>query len=127
MVIAPTTAPSMMPTRGTTIDERTATRRSTARKIAVPANANAVAATILSIGGAWGNRMSIASSPSPAHWLVPAVVGSTNRFCVMSCMITPEMLIAVAAKIRASVRGTREMKNISAAAGSVKRLPSEMS
>src|SRR5690625_6382056 len=40
VVIAPTTAPSMMPTKGTTIDEVTATRRSTPKKIIVPMKAN---------------------------------------------------------------------------------------
>src|SRR5690606_40560598 len=74
VVTEPTTAPSMMPTSGTTIEERTATRRRTPRNTMVPTNAAALASTILTIGGAPGHTRSVTSTPSPAHWLVPAVV-----------------------------------------------------
>src|SRR5690625_697880 len=113
VVIAPTTAPSMMPTKGTTIDEVTATRRSTPKKIIVPMKANTEATSMRTMGGDPGMTMKTKSNPSPDHWVVPAVVGSTNLFWVIICMMTPDRLMAMAAKIRARVRGTREMKNIS--------------
>ncbi len=106
VVIDPTTAPSMMPTRGTMIDDLIAIRRSTTMNTIVPpANAKTTETTIFVRGAAFGIRISVNNSPRPAHWAVPAVVGSTNLFCVMSCMITPATLIATAAKISASVRG----------------------
>src|SRR5690625_3921585 len=83
VVTEPITAPSMMPTSGTMIEDRTATRRSTPRKIIVPTNAAALARTIRTIGGAPGHSRSVTSTPRPAHWLVPAVVGSTNLFWVV--------------------------------------------
>lgn len=47
------------------------------------------------------------SKPIFAASRVPAVVGDTNLFCVICCMITPETLIPTPAKIRAAVRGNR--------------------
>lgn len=40
---------------------------------------------------------------------VPAVVGATNRFWVICCMISPQMLIPTPARISATVRGIRLM------------------
>lgn len=47
------------------------------------------------------------SSPILAASRVPAVVGATNLFCVICCMITPEILIPTPARINAAVRGIR--------------------
>ena len=38
---------------------------------------------------------------------MPAVVGDTNLFCVICCIITPETLIPTPAKTKAAVRGIR--------------------
>ncbi len=108
----------MMPTSGTITEPVTPTRRRTARKTIVPANANRLATAIFASGGASGATSSMASTPRPAHSLVPAVVGSTNLFWVIICMITPLIVIAMAAKINANVRGTREIHQTSACAGS---------
>ena len=51
--------------------------------------------------------------PSPAHSVVPVVVGSTNLFWVSSCITRPHMAIAAPASASATVRGTRVMKNMS--------------
>ena len=45
------------------------------------------------------------SSPIFAASRVPAVVGDTNLFCVICCMITPEILMPTPANISAAVRG----------------------
>ena len=110
----PTTAPSMMPTMGTISDERSDTRRRKAKKSSVPTNAAMIAALILVAMPADGTRIVTASSPSPAHSVAPVVVGSTKRFCVMSCMTSPDIAIAAPASTSAIVRGTRVMANISA-------------
>jgi hypothetical protein len=54
-------------------------------------------------------------------------VGSTNLFWVTICMITPEMLIAIAAKIGANVRDTRAIKNMLRASASLSNVSTEMS
>ena len=56
--------------------------------------------------------MSEKSRPSPAHSVVPVVVGSTKRFWVSSCMTSPLMAMAAPARIKAMVRGTRVVKNM---------------
>ena len=109
----PTTAPSMMPTMGTISDERRDTRRRKRKKTIVPMKAAMIAPIIRSRRLAPGKRIITASRPRPAHSVVPVVVGSTNRFCVSSCMTRPDIAIAAPARTSATVRGMRVMANIS--------------
>lgn len=60
-----------------------------------------------------GNTISVTNRPRPAHSVVPVVVGSTKRFWVSSCMMSPHIAIAAPASTSAIVRGTRVMPNIS--------------
>ena len=113
MEAAPTTAPSMMPTIGTIREDCSRTRRRKRKKTMVPTNAKSTAPVIRVTMLAPGIRIMVTSSPSPAHSVVPVVLGSTKRFCVMSCMIRPHMAMEAPASTRATVRGTRVMANIS--------------
>ena len=108
-----TTAPSMMPMIGTMSELRSATRLRNKKKIIVPAKAKMTAPTMRSRTVEVGNTIIVASRPSPAHSVVPVVVGSTKRFCVSSCLTSPHMAIAAPASTSAMVRGTRVMPNIS--------------
>ncbi len=109
-----TTAPSMMPTRGTTSEDRKAIRRSTVMKISVPTRAAALATSICTVSPARGASRVTTSRPRAAHSVEPVVVGSTNLFWVSSCITRPEVLIAIPASTSARVRGTREAQNICA-------------
>ncbi len=111
--MAPTTAPSMMPTIGTISDEVSWTRRRNRKKIRVPTKAATMAPIIRGISPAPGATIIMIIRPSPAHSVVPVVVGSTNRFCVSSCMTRPDIAIAAPASTSATVRGMRVMLNIS--------------
>src|SRR5699024_2522464 len=90
----PMTAPSMIPTMGTTMDERSVTRRRKRKKIMVPMKEKITATIILTSTDDCGNKIKHISNPSPAHSVVPVVVGSTKRFCVSSCMTKPQMAMA---------------------------------
>ena len=103
----------MMPTMGTSREERSETRRRNRKKTMVPAKAMTTAPTMRMSTLARGATAMTRSSPSPAHSVVPVVVGSTKRFWVMSCMTRPDMDMAAPARTRAMVRGTRTLRNIS--------------
>src|SRR5699024_8173963 len=117
---APTTAPSMIPTMGTMTDERSVTRWRNMKKIIVPMNAVMTATVIFTSREEWGKRIIVMSSPSPAHSVVPVVVGSTNRFCVSTCITNPHIAIDAPASTSAMVRGTRVTPNISAPSAALK-------
>ncbi len=114
---APTMAPSIMPTIGTITDDVSTTRRRNRKKIMVPTKAAATAPTIRTMSGASGKRSMTTSRPSPAHSVVPVVVGSTNRFWVSICMTSPHIAIPAPASTSATVRGARVMRNISPPSG----------
>ena len=63
--IAETTAPSIMPMMGTSREERRETRRSSAKKTMVPANAKAMAQVMRTRIGAPGQAIMMVSRPSP--------------------------------------------------------------
>ena len=108
-----TTAPSMMPIIGTTSEDRNETLRRNKKNTMVPTKAKNTAPIMRSSTLAVGTKNMTNSKPNPAHSVVPVVVGSTNRFCVSSCMTNPDIAIAAPARINAIVRGRRVMKNIS--------------
>ena len=110
---APTTAPSMMPTIGTMREDCRRTRRRKRKNTRVPMKAKRMAPAIRVTRPAPGTSTMVTSKPRPAHSVVPVVLGSTKRFCVMSCMISPHIAIEAPASTRATVRGTRVMANIS--------------
>ena len=97
----------MIPTIGTIREERSVTRRRNAKNTMVPTNAATIAPIIRALNPASGARIIMSSNPSPAHSVVPVVVGSTNRFWVSNCMTSPDMAIAAPARTRATVRGIR--------------------
>ncbi|MDQ1175142.1 hypothetical protein QE430_003449 [Microbacterium testaceum] len=113
VVKAETTAPSMMPMRGTTSEDRSEIRCRMPMNTMVPTKAAIEAATMRTHRGAAGTSNTVTSSPSAAHSVVPVVDGSTKRFWVSSCIIRPDTAMAQPARTSATVRGTREMKNIS--------------
>src|SRR5699024_3250672 len=117
-----TTAPSIMPTMGTTIDERRVTLRRNRKKIIVPMNANTTATIIFTRTEDCGNKIRHVKRPKPAHSVVPVVVGSTNRFCVRSCITSPQIAMAAPERISAMVRGMRVIPNISQPNSLVKML-----
>ena len=104
----------MMPTIGTISDERRDTRRRKRKKTIVPMKAKRMAVAMRVMSVADGKTIMAVSRPSPAHSVVPVVVGSTKRFCVSSCMTSPDMDMAAPASTRAIVRGRRVMPSISA-------------
>ena len=108
-----TTAPSMIPTIGTISDDLSETRRRNRKKTIVPTNAASTAPSIRIEMLAPGNSSMTASRPRPAHSVVPVVVGSTNRFCVSSCITRPDIAMAAPASMIATVRGMRVIANIS--------------
>ena len=110
--IAETTAPSIMPMMGTSREDRRETRRSSAKKTMVPANAKAMAQVMRTRIGAPGQAIMMVSRPSPAHSVVPVVEGSAKRFWVTSCMTSPLMDMAAPERMRAIVRGTRTARKI---------------
>lgn len=73
----------------------------------VPTKAKNTAPIMRSSTDAVGMKYMTNSRPRPAHSVVPVVVGSTNRFCVSSCMTKPDIAIAAPAKTNAIVRGKR--------------------
>src|SRR5690625_1390306 len=99
--IAPTTAPSMIPTIGTMTEDRSVTRCRNMKKIMVPMNAVTTATDIFITSDGEGKRIIVMSSPSPAHSVVPVVVGSTNRFWVSTCMTNPDIAIEAPASTSA--------------------------
>ena len=110
----PTTAPSMMPMIGTISELRRVTLRRNRKNTIVPTKEKMIATVIRVSRPAPGTKIITRISPSPAHSVVPVVEGSTKRFCVISCMISPDIAIAAPASTRAMVRGMRVMANISA-------------
>ena len=78
----------------------------------VPAIANKLATTIFIITLAPGASTIITNNPKLADWVVPTREGSTNRFWVSSCIIKPATLMALPAKSKATVLGTRLTKKI---------------
>ena len=109
---APITDPSMMPTIGTVSEALSETRCRNRKKTIVPMKAKMMDTPILASRLALGKSTSMVSRPSPAHSVVPVVVGSTKRFWVSSCMTNPLMAMAAPASTSAMVRGMRVMANI---------------
>ena len=99
---------------GTISELRRVTRRRKAKNTIVPTNENTIATVIRVMRSAWGLTTITRTRPRPAHSVVPVVEGSTKRFWVMSCMISPDIAIAAPARTSAIVRGTRVIANISA-------------
>ena len=97
----------MMPTIGTIIAERSLMRLRIRKKIIVPVKADRMATTIFTSNGASGKRISTQSRPSPAHSLVPVVVGSTKRFWAICCITRPDIAMAEPASSSEMVRGIR--------------------
>src|SRR5699024_3348958 len=83
------------------------------KKIIVPMNEKTMAPNILSDKLGEGNSMYTNKRPSPAHSIVPVVVGSTNLFWVISCMTKPDKAIAAPVNESAADLGTRVINNIS--------------
>ena len=108
-----TTAPSMMPTMGTTRLDFKVTRRKNRKNTAVPMKAKIIAPLIRPSNDAEGKKYITKIRPSPAHSVVPVVVGSTNLLCVSSCMTRPHIAIAAPESTSAMVRGIRVVANIS--------------
>lgn len=102
------TPASIIPTRGTMRTPLVRTRLMTPRKRAVPARAASVATSIRPMTGSPGARTMASTSPSPADWVVPVVVGSTKRLAVSTCMICPHSAIDAPASRAAAVLGSRE-------------------
>src|SRR5699024_2409993 len=115
----PTTAPNINPTISTTSDDFNATRCRKAKNISVPTSEKTMATIIRNINDGCGTTTYVRISPRPAHSIVPVVDGSTNRFWVINCMISPATAIDAPDRISEIVRGTRVTKNMS-------RPPSEL-
>ncbi len=113
METEPTTAPSMIPMIGTIRELRSVTRRRNRKNTIVPTKEKTIATPIFVSSPADGTSTITRIRPSPAHSVVPVVDGSTKRFCVISCMIRPDIDIAAPARTSAMVRGMRVMANIS--------------
>jgi len=105
----PIIPPNISPTSGTNITLRCRIFRTIARKIMLARKVKRNADNILSVMPVSGVKIRKISSPIFAASSVPAVVGDTNLFCVICCMIMPEMLMPTPARISAAVRGTRLM------------------
>src|SRR5699024_6014791 len=110
---APTTEPNINPTMGTTREDFNATRCKNPKKMSVPINENTMATSIRKVSDGCGTMIYVRISPSPAHSMVPVVEGSTNRFCVINCMMSPTTAMEAPERISATVRGTRVIQNIS--------------
>ena len=76
-------------------------------------NEKTMAPNILSDKLGEGNSMYTNKRPSPAHSVVPVVVGSTNLFWVINCITKPDKAMAAPVNKSAAVLGTRVIKNIS--------------
>ena len=99
--------PNIKPTNGTKTTLRCRILRTIARKIKLAANVKRKASSIFTNDPEDGTKIRKMSSPIFAASNVPAVVGATNLFCVICCMITPEILMPTPASISAAVRGMR--------------------
>ncbi len=106
------TAPSIIPIIGTISDERSLIFLKKTKKIIVPTKEKMIAPVILWTNVGAGINRYTRTSPNPAHSIVPVVVDSTKRFCVMSCMTRPAIDMAAPVSINAAVLGTRVIKNI---------------
>ena len=72
----------------------------------VPANANANDIRAFCIGDAFGISIIATTIPSCAESIVAPVVGDTNLFLLICCIISPHILIPIPASIIAISLGT---------------------
>ena len=82
------------------------------------AKANSAAIAILAISGQCGTNRVVATMPSIAPCIVPAVEGSTKRLCTTICITSPATDMLAPTSIRASVRGRRLTQKVAASMSS---------
>lgn len=101
-----------MPVSGTISADFILMRANNIMNRTVPPIANNVATSILIITEADGLKTITNNKPRLADCVVPAIEGSTKRFCVSICIISPETLMALPARTNASVRGTTDEEDV---------------
>ncbi len=105
--------PSIKPTSGINIASLNFIRFSICMNTNVPSNAKTKATSIFTIGVAVVNIISAIRMPNLAQSIVPAVVGDTNLFLVICCIISPQMLKLIPAIIILIRRGNLLINKIS--------------
>ena len=106
MVIELRIPPNINPTSGIKITFRYLILSTILRKTILAKKVSAKAKSVFTAAPACGKKISEANIPIFAASNVPAVVGETNLFCVICCIISPQILSPTPAKINAIVLGT---------------------